>query len=214
MKVVHIIPAAFDYFDDIRAAAFNIVEDQSTLIEQVDAFTLQYGKSTAGKKSEGEIQTTAPSRKFAGNFSGHQLFESLPQYDLIHLHCPFFGAAGKILHWIKKNNVPLVCTYYRDVGAKDFFSLMIKFYNGYYLPKLFSVADTICYAPYSTTEKPTVNKFLRRGEKFTLIDGTAKLAGQDLTPLLNEVELLPSQVRALKYNIIYNSLLADSAGDN
>ncbi|TAN32760.1 hypothetical protein EPN28_04570 [Patescibacteria group bacterium] len=147
MKVVHIIPSAFRYFDDIRGKAFELVEELSDLGVETEAFTIQYGDTTRAIKSE--VSGKAPSRKFMGNADLARALAGLGVGDIVHVHCPLFGAAGPVLR-LKKNKpqIPLLATFYRPARLPDFFSLLIKFYNGYYLPKIFGAADAIfSYAP-------------------------------------------------------------------
>ncbi len=142
MRVFHIIPAAFNYFDDIQDAAFKLIDELNDLGIEVDATTIQYG--TVKKSAERHIQKIAPSREYVGNMSVAEAIERSADYDIIHVHCPLFGVAGKILN-IKHRfpHKPLVVTYYRGVHWQDFFSGLIKLYNYYYLPRLTKQADAV-----------------------------------------------------------------------
>jgi len=142
MKVIHIIPSAFDYFDDIRSEAFKLLEELHKGGVESEAFTLQYGST--GKALKASIKKVSPSvHDYIGNFDMDNAIASFSDFDIVHLHCPFFGAAGKILRWKKLNsNIPLVITYYRAVRVLDLMSLFIRFYNAYYLPKFFKLADS------------------------------------------------------------------------
>ena len=144
MRVIHIIPSAFEYFDDIRSQAFSLLEELHKLGVENEAVTLQYGQhNRATKKS---IQAAAPeaAHNYLGDFDINSVIKSFADFDVVHLHCPFFGAAGKILRWKKLNpDIPLVVTYYRAVRILDLMSLFIRFYNAYYLPKIFKLADAV-----------------------------------------------------------------------
>ncbi len=141
MRVIHIIPSAFEYFDDIRSQAFKLLDGLHKLGVETEAFTLQYGSPNKAEKAS--IKSASPSvHNFIGDFDIGSAIANFSDFDIIHLHCPFFGAAGKILQWKKLNpNTPLVVTYYRDVRVVDLMSLFIRFYNAYYLPKIFKLAD-------------------------------------------------------------------------
>jgi hypothetical protein len=143
MRVIHIIPSAFEYFDDIRSQAFKLLNGLHKLGVETEAFTLQYGSPNKAEKSS--IKQASPSvHNFIGDFDINTAIASISNFDIVHLHCPFFGAAGKILYWKKLNpNTPLVVTYSRDVQVGDVMSLFIRFYNAYYLPKIFKLADAV-----------------------------------------------------------------------
>ena len=143
MKVIHIIPSAFDYFNDIRTQAFSLLEELHKLGVENEAITLQYGQpNRAIKKS---VQSAAPvaARNYLGNFDISGVIKTFADFDAVHLHCPFFGAAGKILRWAKTRQSPLVITYYRPVLMSDFFSIIILAYNWFYLARLFKLADSV-----------------------------------------------------------------------
>ncbi len=143
MRVIHVIPSAFEYFDDIRSHAFKLLDELHKLDVETEAFTLQYG--TPNKAEKNSIKQASPSvHNFIGSFDINSAIANFSDFDIVHLHCPFFGAAGKIMHWKKLHpDTPLVITYYRDVQIRDLMSLFIKLYNSYYLPKVFKVADAV-----------------------------------------------------------------------
>ncbi len=143
MRVIHVIPSAFEYFGDIRSQAFKLLDGLHKLGVESEAFTLQYGSTNKAEKAS--IKKASSSvHNYIGDFDINSAIANFSDFDIVHLHCPFFGAAGKILHWKKlHSDTPLVITYYRDVRIKDVMSIFIRFYNAYYLPKLFKLADTV-----------------------------------------------------------------------
>jgi len=143
MRVIHVIPSAFDYFSDIRSQAFKLLDGLHKLGVDTEAFTLQYGAPNKAEKVS--VKEASPSvHNHIGDFDINSAIASFSDFDVVHLHCPFFGAAGRILRW-KQNNqsTPLVVTYYRDVQIVDLMSLFIRLYNAYYLPKFFKLADAM-----------------------------------------------------------------------
>lgn len=142
MKVIHIIPGAFDYFNDIRSEAMELVDSQRELGIDAEAFVLQY--SSVGNKQKKDVKHKTPNLEFVEMLNSTLFIESLSNYDVIHLHCPFLGLANKIIAHKKLNlEQPLVITYYRKVLTIDMFSFFIMCYNKYYLPKIFKLADAI-----------------------------------------------------------------------
>ncbi|MBI5221390.1 MAG: hypothetical protein HY979_01120, partial [Candidatus Magasanikbacteria bacterium] len=87
MKVLHIIPSAFNYFDDIRAEAFGWLEEENNFGLESEAITLEFGSTT--KQEQSEIKVVAPNRQFIGQQPISKNSESWDQFDIINLHCPF-----------------------------------------------------------------------------------------------------------------------------
>ncbi len=144
MRVLHVIPNAFEYFEDIHSEAFKILEAEVDLGIHVDAVTIDYGGTS--KKEISQVKKTAPSRTYVGQETIDKNIEAWDYYDIINLHGPFFGSANKILEWIQKHPEKfLVVTYHHDFVSSDFFSLFIKFYNYYYLPKIFKKANHVAF---------------------------------------------------------------------
>jgi len=142
MKILHIIPSAFDYFDDIKLEAFEMLESENKMGVESDAITLEYG--TVSRSEKFEVSNVAPSRQYLGQQPLDKNFQAWGDYDIINLHCPFLGEARKILNFFVNNpNKILILTYHRDFITTDFFSFFIKLYNYYYLPKLFKQAKVV-----------------------------------------------------------------------
>ena len=199
MRVIHIIPSAFEYFNDIRAQAFTLVDGLCTLGVETEAFTLQYGSTTRSAKEA--VRSNAPSvHTYQGSADMRGVIQALEDFDLVHLHCPFLGAGRQLLAW-KKNNptVPLVVTYYRDVAFSDVFSLFIKLYNAYFLPKMFSIADAL---------------ICDNGYELAQLSGSKYIPAQKQVVCLDEIMLAKEwgkldkkQAVAAKVVLVYNNLL-------
>lgn len=204
MKVLHIIPAAFDYFDDIRQAAFALINKLSDYDVEAEAFTLQYGAVTRAEKRA--IVSKAPGQRFLGSASIAELIGALSQYDLIHIHCPFLGAAGKIIAWKKEHpKIPLVVTFHRPVKTPDFFSLGIVWYNRYYLPKLFAIADVIAAPSRQLFQKSFGRAFVTNG-KFYEVNESKIWLGENIPEAPAEAD----SVIALKYALVYTNCYSEA----
>jgi len=144
MRVFHIIPGAFDYFDDINDLAFKMVDNLSEAGIQVDVMTIQFGGTK--KSTTTHIKKIAPSREYLGDCSLDEAIKKMSDYDLVHLHYPTFGASRKILHELSTHpKLPLVITYYRSIVLQDFFSIVLKMSDWYFRPVLFKRAQAVTY---------------------------------------------------------------------
>lgn len=158
MKIVHLIPSAFNYFDDIRSQAFEMVEILDQLGVSQDVFTLQYNSPSRQERSG--IKKIISDRNYTGIRSLDTIFSSLKRTDILHLHCPFLGGGGYILKWkLTQPSSLLVITFYRQVIITDLLSWFIKYYNKYYLSKIFKLATAVTYI--SKSDVYDVNKYLK-----------------------------------------------------
>lgn len=196
MKILHIIPSAFEYFDDIRAEAFALLKELDKLGVDADAFTLQYGSTTKEVKTSvseivkketpaGKVEST---HKYAGLQSVTKMFGDWENYDIIHLHCPFMGAAGRILEWVGAHpNIPLVVTFYHPMPFKDLFSIFFRWYNNYYLPKIFEAATAIiCFDPVVLIRSVAGRK-IKNTRKILELSRDSELLAKDLQMFYNTI---------------------------
>ena len=202
MRVIHIIPSAFNYFDDIRALAFELMEGLNGLGLENEAVAVQYGTTT--KKTEAAVGHAAPSRRYIGTENFAETLRDLQNYDIVHLHCPGLGALGKICAW-KKNNpgVPLVASYYRGVPLADFFSLFMILYNNFYLPRIFRSAEAITCFSGEIFRASRASGYLKNAGKLTVLGGLDSFA---LTKKTDEVKLTDKQGVIEKLALLYESL--------
>lgn len=196
MKVLHIIPSAFDYFDDIRSDAFKIIQIEGEYGVESQAITLEYGVVT--KREKKEIKVSAPDKKYLGQETIEKNSELWSEFDIINLHCPFLGAAGKIFDWAKNNpDKSVVMTYHHDFKITDFFSWFIKLYNNFYLPKIFKQAKIVLFF-FDRFETSQIGLKIFKNDEKTFILGMPE-EGQDVHS--NQV----AQDLILVYNNLVNS---------
>ena len=173
MRVIHIIPSAFEYFGDIRSQAFKLLEGLHKIGVDAEAFTLQYGLTSKALKAS--VAEDAPSvHAFKGSVGADDLVENLKDFDIVHLHCPFLGAARKIINWKNLHpNIPLVVTYYREVPFEDVFSLFIKLYNFYFLPKLFALSSVVVCQNFETFKSSSGAGYMNDKIRLAVIEAVA-----------------------------------------
>lgn len=150
MKVLHIIPAGFNYFDDIRAEAFELVGALGNLGVECEAYTLEYGGPT--RSDQIKVREMAPDLSYKETVSMREAGNSFKEHDLIHVHVPLLGGVKYILQTASTQDIPIVVSWYRSMSYSDLFSLFVIWYNRFYLPKLFKVAKAIIISPNGGNE--------------------------------------------------------------
>lgn len=191
LRVLHIIPAAFDYFDDIKDYAFGLVGEMNSYEDiTANVLTLQYGTPSPTEKEQ--VEKLAPKQEYLGSQPLAKAVDDFSLYNIIHLHAPFLGAAKKILQWkIKNPEIPLIITYYHGVEATDLIALGIKWYNSYYLKKLFRAADAVTVFPWSAQQAVRILGENGADEKMILLtDFGADNPGSTLNKGLKQEEIV------------------------
>jgi len=190
MRIIHIIPSAFNYFDDLKTFLFDIVDLQNNYGVEANAITLQYAsldvkkdkKALEQKRFEAKTKRELPKYDFKGVKSIGEAIEDFDKYDIVHMHLPFFGAGKLILNWKKEHpNTPFVVTYYYDFKAPDFFSLIIKYYNYYYTSKILNIADLVSCIDPDKFEKSFAFKSLKNKNKLFILESEEFTKFENLT---------------------------------
>ncbi len=180
MQVLAIIPAAFDYFDDIRASAFRLAEiarDKGIVIEP---YTLQLGKPT--RSNEQAVAESSPSGngfKLGETLALSSLTRALQEAEIIHLHAPFLGFGSELLAFKKQfPDRPLIITWYGALPYRNLFSLFILGYTSYYLPRLCRLADALVQPLESLKPKQLLGGLDEKIETLTYASGRVQLSNR------------------------------------
>jgi hypothetical protein len=131
---------------------------------------------------------------------------SFSRFDAVHLHCPFLGAAGRIVAWkLSHAGTPLVVTCYRKVILNDLFSLFIDLYNHFYLPRIFTLADYLTCINSGVLPKKW-NRGKWQGRFHSLLD---RGAAAPLTASADKVQLTAPECEeiAARILLIYKNLI-------
>lgn len=205
MKIFHIIPSFYNYFSDISEIAFSLVDGINASGEEAAPITLQYGPPS--KEMRETIREAAPTTAptYTGETKFSEVINEFAEYDIVHLHCPFLGAAGKLLDWKKKNpGHPFIVTYYRDVIFTDLISLGLRWYNSYYLPKIFAAADIVSCFSINDFSHSFGAKYLAKEKEVYALGGALKFT--HLTEDTYDVKLVNQEAVVKNLLDIYQTM--------
>lgn len=185
IKVLHIVPSAFDYFEKIRKEAFLLVDSLNELGFDNYVFTLQY--QAVNKRLEKKVQgETRGKMGFEKIYNIGEVKDKMDEADIIHLHVPFLGMGKKILEY-KKNNPQkkFIVTVHSGLPYIDFFTIIIWLYNGWYLSKIFAIADFVAVENEEIFKKSGGFSKLKDEKKLVLINNFINFI-KDNNPTLTE----------------------------
>lgn len=205
MRVMHIIPSAFNYFNDIRESAFGIISNLDAAGIDCEALTLGYSAPSRGIRVEVK-KISGGGLHFEKTESIEKVINSFSRFDAVHLHCPFLGAAGKIAAWkLSHAGTPFLVTFYRKVILNDLFSMFIDLYNHYYLPRIFTLADHLTCINSGVLPKKW-NRGKWRGRFINLLD---KGSAVPLTASADKVQLKAPECEeiAARILLIYKKII-------
>jgi glycosyltransferase involved in cell wall biosynthesis/peptidase E len=146
MKIAQIVCTFPPYKGGMGNVAFEFSKGLINLGHQVTVFTPLYSLSDKKEIEESEIQVIRLKPLFAFGNSAilNNLSEQLKNFDIIHLHYPFFGTAGFVSKFKKQYpEKKLIITYHMDAVGGGVKGVIFWLYAKIFMPKILTSADKI-----------------------------------------------------------------------
>jgi rhamnosyl/mannosyltransferase len=100
-----------------------------------------------------------------------KFLQKLEDFDVVHLHYPFFGTAELFPKWKKHHKkIPFVITYHMDAKAKGAKGFIFWFYSKFILNRILNSADKLIATSYDyISHSEASNHFLKNKNKWVEI---------------------------------------------
>ncbi len=171
MKIAQVVCRFKPYKGGISNVAYNHALGLSKLGHKVTVFTPLYNEKDRRYTSpDFEIKRLSTWGKIGNGAFLPQLLWQLNNFDIVHLHYPFFGGAEVLwlLKLLKGKKMKFIITYHMDVVGGIFMKPFFKFHTKYIMPGIIKSADKVIvdsmdYAKHSNIKnlvKELPDKFL------------------------------------------------------
>lgn len=183
MRIAHIVCTYPPYYGGMGNVTYQTVSELAKLGHYVEVFTPQFFDKnfieTEGptdeltesiqdqKKAEDDLNVVARRLKpliQKGNAAYiPQVKKELDNFDLVHLHYPFYGVANMVRKWKLKNpHVPLVITYHMNNRSPGWLGLYFKYYSAFWMPKILSSADLLLGSSFDYIQNSNATSFFQK----------------------------------------------------
>ena len=183
MKIAHVVCTYPPYYGGMGNVVFQTVSELAKLGHYVEVFTPQFfdknfietelptDKLTESiqnqKKVEDDLNVVAKRLKpvlHSGNAAYiPQVKKELANFDLVHLHYPFYGVANMIRKWKLRNpHIPLVITYHMDNRSPGWLGIYFKYYSNYWMPKILVTADLLIGSSFDYIKNSNAADFFKK----------------------------------------------------
>lgn len=176
MKIAQIVCTFPPYRGGIGNSVYNISESLADLGHEVTVFTTKYHYKIEDEfnRHEGKftIERLNPLFKFGNAAFIPQLVWKLKNFDIIHLHYPFYGALKPILliKLLSGRKMKLIIHYHMDSRAQGLKGAVFYLYNISVLPLLARAAKIITCASLDYVKHSDLKKYYQaRPDKFRQI---------------------------------------------
>jgi glycosyltransferase involved in cell wall biosynthesis len=192
MKIVHIVCTYPPYKGGMGNSTYHMVNALKKKGFDIDVIIPKY-KNKLTKNSHVDLGNNIiqlPTTVEIGNAAVLKgLEKKLEEYDMVHLHYPFFGVDYSILKWKKKfPHKKLILTYHMDPQSSGLKGLIFSVYRKIFWNKVVKVADTIICSSFDYIEHSLAKDVYRKQKnkwveipfgvdtnKFTLREPSEKL---------------------------------------
>ncbi|MFH1582803.1 MAG: glycosyltransferase family 4 protein [Candidatus Falkowbacteria bacterium] len=176
MKIAQIVCTFPPYRGGIGNSVYNISESLADLGYRVTVFTPEFNYKNEDEfhQHEGkfQIERLKPLYKRGNAAVVPQLFWKLHNFDIVHLHYPFYGAVMPVLliKLLLGRKMNLILHYHMDSRAKGFKGAVFYLYNILILPMLARAAKIITCASLDYLKHSDLGKYYQaKPDKFRKI---------------------------------------------
>lgn len=171
MKIAHVVCVYPPY----KGGIGNVAKDFASLTKadnKVTIFTPIQNNFKAQEDRMMKIEYLKPFLRYGNGAFLPQLFFKLKDFDIVHLHYPFFGAS-EVVYFAKlffKKKFKLIIHYHMDTDKLSFFTKILSIFSWIILKPLFRVADKITFASEDYILSSRINFFYQNNkQKFHLL---------------------------------------------
>lgn len=203
MKIAHLVSTFPPYFGGMGNAAFGMAEVSAKRGHDVTVITTNQESRIKNQENQSMIHDSRfmihqlrPIGRYGNAAFLPQLFWMLDDYDIVHLHYPFFGGAEVAALWrasqMGKKKRRLIVTYHMDAIADGFLGKIFAWHNRYILPWVLSVADRIIVTSFDYAEHSELNRqgTSRLGSRNNIFEIPLGVDVERFTPREKDEELL------------------------
>ena len=175
-SIAHIVSTYPPYGGGMGNVAFYMVDELASRGHLVDVITPDYDKVPATKQQEikqqkevalgKQIVRLDPKVSYGNAAILTNIDKKLDQFDIVHLHYPFYGSSNIVRRWKKRNpSKLLVITYHMDSIAFGWKGIIFDMYAKYYTPKILKSADCITVSSIDYVLNSKVNELYQKNKQ-------------------------------------------------
>ncbi len=166
MRIAQIVCTFPPYYGGMGNSAYELSAGLIARGHDVTVYTPEYGGHNPENFEFAKYIKPTLSYGNAARLSGIQ--KELADFDVLHLHYPFFGTAGIARKWkLKHPEKTLVITYHMDPRAPSWKGLVFAMYAKIWMPRILRAADAIIGSTFDYIENSDARKiFLENKSKW------------------------------------------------
>lgn len=169
LKIAHVTSTFPPYTGGIGNVAYYLAKLLAEDDCRITVFTPRYKKEEEELEEKFKLKRISPLIKYGNAALLPSLIRDLANYDLVHLHYPFFGGAESVylLKRIFKKNLKLILHYHMDVVGEKIKKYLFSFHTRYFLHRIVKISDTVIVPSFDYALNSNVSEYVKLyNEKF------------------------------------------------
>jgi glycosyltransferase involved in cell wall biosynthesis len=170
MRIAIVSPVFPPYRGGIGSAAYAEAQELSRRGHEITVFTPKRVKTRSPGAAGFSLCQLTPVLKYGNAAFLPQLFWRIKNFDIVHLHYPFFGGAEVVNCCFRRRHKAgkLVVTYHHDVVGKGRLGKFFKWHTKHCMPKIMETADKIVVSSFDYAKNSNLKEiFSSHPEKFS-----------------------------------------------
>ncbi len=163
MKIAHVVCTFPPYHGGIGNVAYKYAENLNKAGADVTVFTPNYNQQTIPRLGF-KCVALKPWLKYGNGAWLPQLFWRLKDFDIVHLHYPFFGGAEMV--WLRKilldQKMKLFIHYHMDIDKLALTACFLSWPDKLIRNSLFNLAEAITCASFDYIQESAINDVFKK----------------------------------------------------
>ncbi len=169
LKIAHVTSTFPPYTGGIGNVAYHLAKRLAVDGYRITVFTPRYKKEETDFEGKFKLKRISPLIKYGNAALLPSLIRDLAEFDLVHLHYPFFGGAESVyfLKRIFKKNLKLVLHYHMDVVGEKIKKFFFSFHTRYFLHRIVKISDIVIVPSFDYALNSNLSEYVKLyNEKF------------------------------------------------
>ncbi len=169
MKIAIVSPVFPPYRGGIGTAAYTEARELARRNHEVAVFVPRRPgeKKDSAQKENFRLFRLRPFFRYGNAAFLPQLWWILKNFDVVHLHYPFFGGAEVVYRKLKNKKIKFIITYHHDVVGRGLLGKLFRWHTKNLMPKILGAADKIIVSSLDYGQNSNIKEILEKNpEKF------------------------------------------------
>ncbi len=163
MKIAIVSPVFPPYRGGIGTAAYAEAEELARRGHKVAVFVpRRRGEKNKEQKENFHLFRLRPFFRYGNAAFLPQLWWRLRDFDVVHLHYPFFGGAEVVYKKLKNKKTKFVITYHHDVVGRGLLGKFFHWHTKKLMPKILAAADKIIVSSLDYGKNSNIKEILEK----------------------------------------------------